>query len=401
MSTSWDERNAQKRLQEERAKLGISGPMAQSRPGGPMAQWITPETSRRSTSLSDRQPSQTPPLTTDVGPVGHRPATDPVDHRPKKDTRVRPHLDIRLPNGSLDVERIVANWTAEKKAAPNVAAAIRLMDAILTGNTDYVRENYPMLVEGLQKTSQRRATPPLKDSYKERESEEKSPEVELLATALFEATGSDPRLNPAVYDLATQLHQANYTADEVRRWYQKCWPNDWRGKKGDRPALKEVREQIGQVRLLPMEELLEAANPYLSDPFFARDTDSDPLPPVEDIPAWPPDGCNGGKAVLDPFLATLGQLKIQLSRATYDTWLNQAEPIHFDGDRQRGGTLFVSVPHHYCKDWIDRHLLTAMTKTFDDIANYSHKKGGRISEEMLFRIEIIVEGDPVPGIDCR
>ena len=39
-----------------------------------------------------------------------------------------------------------------------------------------------------------------------------------------------------------------------------------------------------------------------------------------------------------------------------------------------------------------------MTETFDRIANYSGEKRGRISEELLFKIEIIVEGDPVPGV---
>lgn len=385
---NWDERNAQKRSQDERAKLGIGGPMAQPRSSGPMAQWATPDTPRRSTSLSDHQPSQTLPLTTTADPVGHRPANDPVGHRPQKDTRVRPHLDIRLPNGSLDVERVVANWTAEKKAAPNVAAAIRLMDALLTGNLDYVRENYPWLVEGLQKPSKRRATPPLKDSYKERESEtaEKSPEVELLASALFEATGSDPHLNPAVYDLATQLHRADYTPADVRLWYQKCWPNDWRGKKGDRPALKDIREQVGQVRSLPPDE-----------PEPEPDEDWNPFAPVDESPeAWPPEGCNGGKPILDPWLATMGQLEIQLNRATYDTWLRHAAPIHFVGDRASGGTLYVSVPHHYAKDWIDRYLLPALNKTFDDIANYSGEKRRRISEDRLFEVAILVEGDPVP-----
>lgn len=391
---TWDEINAKKRLDEQRANLGI---------GGPMAQRATPDTPRQATSLSDHKPAQISPLTTTGDPVGHRPASEPVGHRPKKDTRVRPHLDIRLPNGSLDVERIVANWTAEKKAAPNVAAAIRLMDAILTGNTDYVRKNYPMLAEALGKPSRARATPPLKESYKERESksEEKLPEVELLATALYEATGSDPHLNPAVHDLATQLHQANYTADDVRLWYQKCWPKDWRAKKGDWPALKDVRDLIGQVRSLPISSQdgspADADNPYLQDEYFRRHTDEvfepelKPEPvPEHHVPGW----------VQDRWLAAKGQLEVQLNRATFDTWLRHTQPVHFAGDRT-AGTLYVSVPHRYAKEWIDKHLLTALNKLFDDLLNYDGQARKRISEQPSFDVKIIVEGDPVPGLNTK
>jgi hypothetical protein len=54
------------------------------------------------------------------------------------------------------------------------------------------------------------------------------------------------------------------------------------------------------------------------------------------------------------------------------------------------------VPHHYAKDWIDRYLLPALNKTFDDIANYSGEKRRRIGEDRLFEVAILVEGDPVP-----
>ena len=276
------------------------------------------------------------------------------------------------------------------------------MDAILTGNTDYVRENYPMLVAGLGKPSRARATPPLKDSYKERESEpeEKMQEVELLATALFEATGSDPHLNPAVYDLASQLHQTNYTADDVRLWYQKCWPKDWRAKKGDQPALKDVRDLIGRVRSLPSSDNLSSAdadNPYLQDEYFRRHTDApiepEPQPepsPQHHAPMW----------VQDRWLAAMGQLQIQLNKATFDTWLMRTQPVHFAGDRN-AGTLYVSVPHRYAKEWIDKHLLTSLNKLFDDLLNYDGQARRRISEQPSFDVKIIVEGDPVPGLDTQ
>src|SRR5512141_2084346 len=64
----------------------------------------------------------------------------------------------------------------------------------------------------------------------------------------------------------------------------------------------------------------------------------------------------------DAWLATLGQLQIQLNRATYDTWLRHAELLGYED-----GRFVVTVPHAYAKDWIDRHLLQSMTRTLGDI----------------------------------
>lgn len=64
----------------------------------------------------------------------------------------------------------------------------------------------------------------------------------------------------------------------------------------------------------------------------------------------------------DAWLATLGQLQIQLNRSTYDTWLRHAELLGYED-----GRFVVTVPHAYAKDWIDRHLLQSMTRTLSDI----------------------------------
>jgi chromosomal replication initiator protein len=64
----------------------------------------------------------------------------------------------------------------------------------------------------------------------------------------------------------------------------------------------------------------------------------------------------------DAWLATLGQLQIQLNRSTYDTWLRHADLLGYED-----GRFVVTVPHAYAKDWIDRHLLASMTRTLSDI----------------------------------
>jgi chromosomal replication initiator protein len=60
----------------------------------------------------------------------------------------------------------------------------------------------------------------------------------------------------------------------------------------------------------------------------------------------------------DAWLATLGQLQVQLNRATYDTWLRRAELLGYED-----GRFVVTVPNAYARDWLDRHLLPALTET--------------------------------------
>lgn len=270
------------------------------------------------------------------------------------------------------MERIVANWTAEKRAAPNVAAAIRLMDAVLTGNTDYVRENYPLLVEALQKSKKRKATlsPKESDSYTERESEPENPEVERLAEAIDRITGKDRHLNPDVHDLADDLYKANYTASDVDVWYARCWPTSWPGNKGDTPTLKLIRERIGQVRSLPPDE----PEPEL---------ELDPLPNAFAKP-WPPEGCSVPQRILMNWDAVKSQTQIRAGRHLYDHWIRPARPVHYDSAL---GTLYVAVPSQYEKDWIEKNWLRSLQQEITTILpmNYS-----------LTGIQIIVKGDPIP-----
>lgn len=64
----------------------------------------------------------------------------------------------------------------------------------------------------------------------------------------------------------------------------------------------------------------------------------------------------------DAWLATLGQLQIQLPRATYDTWLRGAELLAIEGNR-----FLVSLPSEYARDWLERYLLDSMTQALSTI----------------------------------
>lgn len=53
----------------------------------------------------------------------------------------------------------------------------------------------------------------------------------------------------------------------------------------------------------------------------------------------------------DAWQATLGQLQLQLDRATFDTWLKGSEVLAYED-----GEFVIRVRHAYAKDWLDKHL---------------------------------------------
>src|SRR5579859_7934900 len=57
--------------------------------------------------------------------------------------------------------------------------------------------------------------------------------------------------------------------------------------------------------------------------------------------------------------ATLGQMQVQLNRATFETWLGRARYVGYED-----GRLVVSVPHAYARDWLERNLQQALTDAF-------------------------------------
>ncbi len=56
--------------------------------------------------------------------------------------------------------------------------------------------------------------------------------------------------------------------------------------------------------------------------------------------------------------ATLGELQLQMTRATFDTWLRGSQVISREGD-----TLVVYVRHAYAVDWLQNRLLPVIKRT--------------------------------------
>ncbi|HEX3051667.1 MAG TPA: chromosomal replication initiator protein DnaA [Aggregatilineaceae bacterium] len=70
----------------------------------------------------------------------------------------------------------------------------------------------------------------------------------------------------------------------------------------------------------------------------------------------------------DAWQATLGQLQLQLNRATFDTWLKGSDVMAYED-----GEFVIRVRHAYAKDWLEKHLNHLITRTLTSILGRSVK----------------------------
>lgn len=64
----------------------------------------------------------------------------------------------------------------------------------------------------------------------------------------------------------------------------------------------------------------------------------------------------------DAWHATLGQLELQLNRATFDTWLKGSELLAYED-----GAMTIRVRHAYAKDWLEQHLYHLISQTLSNL----------------------------------
>ncbi len=63
---------------------------------------------------------------------------------------------------------------------------------------------------------------------------------------------------------------------------------------------------------------------------------------------------------------TLGELQLQLTKATFDTWLKNTRVISSED-----GTFVIGVRNGYAKDWLENRLLTLVKRTLTRVANHA------------------------------
>lgn len=64
----------------------------------------------------------------------------------------------------------------------------------------------------------------------------------------------------------------------------------------------------------------------------------------------------------DAWQATLGQLELQLNRATFETWVKGAELLAYED-----GSFIVSVKNAYAKSWLEKRLYSPIRRTLADL----------------------------------
>ena len=56
--------------------------------------------------------------------------------------------------------------------------------------------------------------------------------------------------------------------------------------------------------------------------------------------------------------AALGELQLQMTQATFDTWLRDSRLLKYED-----GTFVIGVKNGYAKDWLEHRLLTTIKRT--------------------------------------
>jgi chromosomal replication initiator protein len=64
--------------------------------------------------------------------------------------------------------------------------------------------------------------------------------------------------------------------------------------------------------------------------------------------------------------ATLGELQLQMTRATFDTWVKDTRFL-----AQEDGIIFITVPSAYAKDWLENRLYATVKRTLESVIGNS------------------------------
>jgi hypothetical protein len=316
------------------------------------------------------------------------PASCPGTVSPESKAKDRTRIHVRLSRVFLDVENILANWSAAGKCAPTIVKAIRLMDAINKGDLAAALDSCPELGLLIDRRPDRARgfSPSYKnqDSKDSRSDQEGDPDREAAIQTLIaklKALTGDVR-KAKLRATAELLHDEDqpFSVTDLDTWLERVWPEHWKRKtKGQpRPDLASIEETIGQVRDLPALLVPTAAaqsNNSRPDPYTGKTLAEE----TEAAAYW-----SERRELMrarpeldrkltrynweyDMWLAEMGQLQIQLNRSTYNTWLSHLRLIDIQRPADGRIVFTAEAPHHYAQDWIERHLKESMVIALTDL----------------------------------
>jgi hypothetical protein len=214
----------------------------------------------------------------------------------------------------------------------------------------------------------------------------------LLAYAVEAATGVDVRLNEDARQTVEQLQQSHYTAEDVAVFADDVFPrHDWRGQKGEQPTLQALRQGVASVRhqlhaaqskqdgvlyrvqairryspleIVPIVALSDLWSKQVKAAVAAEARAADYCSTC-DLP-WSMCRCEETPLCLDPaahwWPAMIGQLKVQLNKATFETWLASLRLIGFEA-ADVGDRFIAEGAHEYQRDWLTTNVLASMVET--------------------------------------
>jgi len=93
--------------------------------------------------------------------------------------------------------------------------------------------------------------------------------------------------------------------------------------------------------------------------------------------------------------AALGELQLQMTRATFDTWLRGSRVVAYEDD-----TLTLHVRHAYAVDWLQNRLLPTIKRVLQRLAGHDMKVVFTTrAPEAEVDLELVPEQAPPKGAD--
>lgn len=89
--------------------------------------------------------------------------------------------------------------------------------------------------------------------------------------------------------------------------------------------------------------------------------------------------------------SVLGQLKLQMTRATYDTWLKDTRIVAKNGD-----SLVIGTKNPFAKDWLENRLFTTINRTVANILGHSVQIQFIIDDDAIELVETTLPQNTEP-----
>src|SRR5512134_1158198 len=94
--------------------------------------------------------------------------------------------------------------------------------------------------------------------------------------------------------------------------------------------------------------------------------------------------------------SVLGQLQMEMPRASFDTWVRDTRPISY-----QDGTLTIGVRNAYARDWLENRLASTVNRLLVSVLNASVSVhfivNGNEIEEVLEEVQPL-RSQPVPDV---